>query len=561
MNRVGLYLFLTVTLFNMSELTVCAQETEEEVVVRLFEEIDFKSIYYPKKAQEQFDSLLYVSSLNFQKKYKGYFDFIRAQVLYNNMRLDSSLVCVESSISFFANKQKKEWLSRSQYLLGKIAETTRLYEQAKINYYEAIGIDDSDNNRTGSAYIGIARCKMVLSESFQAEMETGLKLLRKENVLEAVFYADLMEQYFSLDSNNAPFKLKELAGKYIVHKSYNRAVNVYKLIASSYNAKENIDSAHVYCDKAIDLSDREDVGRLVLPALYQFKGVLYYKQEKYNIADVYFKRSLELYKRNGQSNRMMYTYDYLHRIDVAKDNYRNAYFNLQEYIDLVEKTTSSEKVRIAKVLEINNKIDLMKGQLAQLETEKRASEFMLYLVLVIATVILAGVGVYIYLYQKGRKAKIAELNKEFHNLLIGIGEKQLLEYRLNNEQSEDVEEKDVPKADAKIMPEVEGVRPFWDVEEEELGDSFDSCYMETINLFKRSFPQLTRTEVRYAVMICLRLPMEVIAKVQNVQSPSIRKAKQRIRVKLNVVDSLEDYLQEFRERQISNLAAENAEHK
>ncbi len=543
-SRILLYL-LTIVFLWVSILPGYTQSLSEISIRETFTKIDFNTIYYPEKAQEQLDSVTNTFSKSENLIYKGYVEYIEAQLFYNQMEIDSSLYYVEDAISYFTSKEDKIWLSRCQFLLGKIAETTGLYEQAKINYYEAIKLGEGEDQAgVGAAYIGLARCKMTLFEEYDEDLKKGVDILRKEKKEEVRLYADFMEQYFRLKQPDTPNKLKELAKKYLDKRVYDRAVNVYKIVASSYYAQLQFDSAHFYCDKAIEISETRNVGKLILPALYQFKGVLYFKQERYRIAEDYFGKSLDLYAQYNQNNRMLFTYNYLHQINVAQNDFKVAYLNLQKYIDLVEKTTSSEKIRMAKVLEINNKVAIMKGQLAQLKVEKKASEFMLYLVLLITAVILVGVGIYVYMYQKSKKAKIEELNKEFHNLLIGIGEKQLLEHRLNAPS----------QSKSRVHVNTAKVFNINELEEGELGDNFDSCYMETIGLLTGAFPQLTRTEVRYAVMICLKLPMEIISKVQNVQPASIRKAKQRIRVKLNIDDNLDIFLQKHLERLLSNLA-------
>ncbi|SMO54053.1 hypothetical protein SAMN06265379_102359 [Saccharicrinis carchari] len=544
MCRFKIHLFLFVFLSAIAFASY-GQQSDNEVVLNAFSEMDFNTVYYPQKASLQLDSI--INSFNNSEKltYKGHIEYIRAQLFYNQMEVDSSLYYVEDAISYFTDEEDKEWLARCQFLLGRIAETTGLYEQAKINYYETIKLSETSEERmVGFAYIAVARCMMTLSEDYEAEVIKGVEILKESPHEEVQLYADFMEQYFRLMEPDTPGKLNVIANKYLDKKVYNRAVNVYKIVASSYHAQQEYDSAHLYCDKAIQISEEYNVGHLILPALYQFKGVLYFKQKKYKTANDFFDMSLDLYAKFNQHNRMLYTYNYLHQIDLAQNDYKKAYSNLHKYIDLVEKTTSSEKIRMAKVLEINNKVGLMKGQLAQMKIEKKASEFMLYLVLLITAVILVGVAIYVYLYQKNKKAKIEELNKEFHNLLIGIGEKQLLEHRLSTPSQSK------KRSTSRLTKElnVNGMS------EEDLSDNFDSCYMETIGLLTGAFPQLTRTEVRYAVMICLKLPMEVISKVQNVQPASIRKAKQRIRTKLNVSCNLDIYLQQHLEKLLADLA-------
>ncbi len=543
-NRIRIILIGIFLLSNSTFFLVYSQDSNRKLDIdEKFSDLEFNSAYHQEQVASELDSIQNSVSEDFYNKNSGYFDFIHAQLLFYNLELDSSLVYLEKTLSYFTLYENDKWLSKCQLLLGMVAEVSGFMEQAKINYYESIKLSENQNNvDLGLAYVGLARCKRALRENYKEELNLGVKYLTESDHIEARLFGEFMDQLFDLDSKNAPDKLNEIAQKYLQHNMYERVVNVYKVIASSYHAQLNFDSAHMYIDKAIDLCEEKNVGKVIIPALYQFKGLLYYKQKQYNVAEVYFIQSLDLYKSHNQTKRMLYTYSYMHKIDVAKEHYLKAYEDLKEYLSILQETTSDEKMRYAKVLEVNNKVELMKSQMEQLKIKKKASEFMLYLVLVITIALLCGVAVYVYLYQKNKKAKIEELNKEFHNLLIGIGEKQLLEHRLSRSV----------KKNRKIEEELENS---FSNENGDIGDSFDSCYMETINLFTDSFPQLTKTEVRYAVMICLKLPIEVIAKVQNVQPGSIRKAKQRIRTKLSVSDNLESYLQEYREKKISSIAS------
>ncbi len=508
-------------------------------VDRLFSELEFNGTYYPEKAKHDLDSLKRsISEVNFYR-YNGYLDYTEALLLFSDLEMDSALVFIERAMSSFSVSENSKWLAKSQILLGQIAEVSGLYEQAKINFYEAITLSENKSIDAGFAYVGVARCQRVLKENYEEELKLGVEILQEADEEEIQLFADFMELLFVLKEEGTPKKLQELADNYLSLKLYLRAASVYKVIASSYNANGDLNAAHKYCDIAINLSEDHKIGDLIKPALYQFKGVLFFKQKDFDTAEIYFNKSLELYRSLHQNNRMLYSYSYLHKIDLAKNDFVKAYEDLNTYQKLLEETKSFETIRMAKVLEINNKMDLIKSQLVKLKVEKKASEFMLYLVVVITMGILGAVGIYVYLYQKNKRAKIEELNKEFHNLLIGIGEKQLLEHRLSHD-------KNLLKKQKEEFEEINGSNG-------NIVDSFDTCYMETINLFTESFPQLTKTEVRYAVMLCLKLPMEVIAKVQNVQTASIRKAKQRIRAKLNVENNIEDYLQNYREKLISDM--------
>ncbi len=530
---------LTIFFFLIPLIAFSQNKQNDLNLDQLFSELEFNATYYPEKAKLDLDSIkLSITEID-AYKYNGYLNYSEALLLFSDLEMDSSLVFIEKAMSLFSVSENSKWLAKSQILLGQIAEISGLYEQAKINFYEALALTGNESVDAGFAYVSIARCNRVLKENFEEELNLGVRILKESEKKEIQFFARFMELLFVLSEEDTPKKLNELAKEYLDLKLYLRAASVYKVIASSYYSNEKYKDANKYCDMAINLCESHKIGDLIKPALYQFKGVLFYRQKKYDTAEDYLNKSLGLYQQINQQHRMLYAYSFLHKIDLAKNDYIKAYEDLNTYQELLEETKSFENARMAKVLEVNNKLDLLKSQLVKLKVEKKASEFILYLVIVITISILSAVGFYVYLYQKNKRKKIEELNKEFHNLLIGIGEKQLLEHRLSH--------------DKKLLEKQRDEFNIANGSSGNIVDSFDTCYMETINLFTKSFPQLTKTEVRYAVMLCLKLPTEVISKVQNVQPSSIRKAKQRIRTKLNVENNIEDYLQNYRETLIKDM--------
>ncbi len=500
--------------------------------------VEFNSHYYPQKAQRQIDSLKVNIPKDQISNYQGYFDLIHAQLMSQTSGADSVLNYMESAISFFTLHKNDLWLARCYFHMGEIAEVSGMFEQAKINFYDVISLIGNQHSEVvGLAYLGVGRCKNALQEKVDDEFSIGISVLEKSNRLEYRLYAEVMKAYKKLKDKDTPTNLLPIAKVYDDLGLLKRVVSTYKLIASSYKAQQKYDSAHYYCDKAISVCEYYKIGNQFLPALYQFKGVLYYSQKYYTDAKVFLLKSLDLYNENNQQNRSVYALNYLHEISYLENDYEKAYEYLSKYQYLNEKEASSEKVNQAKVLEINNKVSLLRRRLAKLKADRRASELFFYLIIIFITAVLGVVILYFINYQKRKKKLIDELNKEFNNLLMGIGEKQLLEHRLSIQNQQKVqmafEKNQIPESD--------------------LGHSFDSCYMETINMFTESFPSLTKTEVRYAVMLCLKLPVEIIAKIQNVQPSSIRKAKQRIRTKLDISDNLDQYLQNYREKQISEV--------
>ena len=75
---------------------------------------------------------------------------------------------------------------------------------------------------------------------------------------------------------------------------------------------------------------------------------------------------------------------------------------------------------------------------------------------------------------------------------------------------------------------------------------FVDCIFKNFYIFAAPITSYTRVITSYSIHYTKLYE-------QNVQPSSIRKAKQRIRAKLNVESNIEDYLQEYREKQIKDM--------
>ncbi|WP_289053269.1 helix-turn-helix transcriptional regulator [Carboxylicivirga marina] len=141
---------------------------------------------------------------------------------------------------------------------------------------------------------------------------------------------------------------------------------------------------------------------------------------------------------------------------------------------------------------------------------------------IIGLLFISLVAYYIINRNKKRQLKIKAKNKDLHNLVVGINEKLRMQKRIG------IEHDSISNHKKNKLT---------------LSENFDLCYQESYQAILNEYPQLTKADARYALMFALGMSTEAICQIQSVQSSTVRKAKSRVREKLNLSkdSKLEDY--------------------
>ncbi len=476
--------------------------------------IEEKVYYYPQQAERMLDSLLQQRPIEIENDHRGDLNFLQGFIAYHKGEMDSALNHLETALMTFISQEKPKGQGKCYLLMGWISEGDNYLEQAKIYFYETIRLlNNQPGANTGLAYLGIARCKKILNETFSDDLNKGVEYLNTVGEVEFSLYAQFTYLMFNVNELGSTQKLLEVADSYLKIGLDNKVPNVYKILASYYRQIKKPDSALIYVDKAIRSFDNSYPGESLIPALHQLKGNIFYAQKDFENARKQYLLSLKLYESHGQMSHSFYAYHGLYNLDLKGGNYKGAVENLAKVNKYRNQANINQKQRMAKMIETTARVDLLNEQVLKFKKQKQRLFFSLALLSAIIVIIL------LIVFFKGRekKQKRKSLNADFQSLMALYNERlRAIELLENNR--EDL---------LKYQDEHLSAR------------NIDDLYPELFRLIYENFNKLSKTELDYALMFTMDFPENEIAKLQNIQQPSIRKVKQRIREKLNLDSNID----------------------
>lgn len=107
MKGIRLFLAIGVLFLTLNQLSIESQTSPKGDMEKVFEQVDFNSIYYPERARVQFDSVMYYMDTKQMVDYEGYISYMKAKFYYNDMEVDSSLTHVERALAYFTKRENK----------------------------------------------------------------------------------------------------------------------------------------------------------------------------------------------------------------------------------------------------------------------------------------------------------------------------------------------------------------------------------------------------------------------------------------------------------------------
>ncbi|WP_430816355.1 hypothetical protein [Carboxylicivirga sp. RSCT41] len=506
-------------LFIYSFLELSAQNTIAEKI----SDIERLLYYYPKQAEKKLLKLNQHLSLNEKSQYKNDIQLLEAFLFYQQGEPDSALITIQQTLSRFITDNNIEGQAKCHLIMAWVSEGLGYWDQAIINYYKCTDLLNNQSSiYTGIANIGVARCNRYSRRDYTKTLTKGIQQLKEKGSYPHQLFADF--SYWSiLQPNHSETigKLENIANKYLELNLNNKAANSYRGIAYILKQRGQIDSAEVYVDKGLSiLNDSSYPGISKMPVLLQFKGTLRYMKKDYHNAEQYLYQSIAAYDKYNIDERKHYPYLLLCRIDTINNNYQLAFEHLSKATKYQNRAISKQKQRLALVLEISAEVDNLKADIKDLKWQRT----IVTLIAIIGFLLFTLLVYYLINLYKKRQRRIRAKNRELHNLIVGMNEKILLQKRLG------VNTETIPAGNITIQT---------------LSDHFDICYHETYQTLLTDYPQLSRADSRYALMFSLGMSTDAICQIQSVQKSTVRKAKFRIREKLDL-DATTDLEQFFK---------------
>lgn len=237
------------------------------------------------------------------------------------------------------------------------------------------------------------------------------------------------------------------------------------------------------------------------------------------------------------------TMEYLSRIDSARADYQSFFSHYRLFVGMNDKMKGSITV---------SKINAMKEQnsLLKINQERQRHSLMLWAVSAIAlfVIISASIIIYLIIRRNREKEKINELTQEkmVNHLQLEKMEKELLQMRLSNDENKLKEAKQQNLSMSLQLANREGdekkssnLGPFAKI----LGQ-LDPNFIPNI---EKQFPDISKTELRLACFMKLRMSAEEISRVMNISTSSFYTLRYRLRKRLGLKgnESLEAVIDSF----------------
>ncbi|MDE5417943.1 hypothetical protein L3049_07975 [Labilibaculum sp. DW002] len=486
----------------------CQNQIENQISI-----IEDKLYFHPAEGEMMLEDLISKTGKDEFEKYYGQVNFLFGLLAYKKAEQDNAIDYLEKALITFVNNENELYQGKAQLILGWLAERIGYWQQSKIHYYKVIDLVNKKNKREqGLAYLGLARCKNYLREAKGNDLQKGTGLLNSMEVKEYSLYAEFLNLLIKKSNNETPGKLLNIADEYEKLDLYTNAASVYKVLAQHSKKLREWNVAHNYLDKALGLAISDYPSTSLLPSLFQLKGLVYFYQGDYEDARLSLNKSLTLSEEYNQDFSKYYAYKALCRIDTLMGDYKSGFTHLVKANENHRSNDRKAEKQLARLMETSLNLITLEEENTRLKSQTKNILLMLLGAVVVLFFSFSIIGLKFKLKNKEKLEKAKEKKLALQSLLVGLGEKRsLLGYKENALELQ-------KRMDTNSL----------------FHDDFEECYPESINKIESAYPQLTRSDARYAVMFSLKLPDDVIAEIKNVNPDSIRKTKFRMRKKLSL---------------------------
>lgn len=436
---------------------------------------------YQKAIENLLISLRILDTLTIQKPMKiGVLKakYGRIELLRENYEEASQPL--SESLKIFKEQKDDRWQANVYMELGSLYFHLKEFDKSLVNYHNSLEVSYT-MKRDDYVAANLGNIGAVFME--QEEYDKALK-------------------YF--------FKSIETSPK---HGSVNNEIIAYNDITNAYRGKKDYENALLYNSKSINLAD--SVGSLV-----------YLKDAYYNRSRIHEK--MGLYDK-ALNNRK--------RFERLKDSIFNS--NKFKQIEELKTQYQTEKKE--------QQIALQEKEITVLEQKASISNLQK---------LVLGIGLLLSIigfYAVRQKMKRNKLEKEKVDAELAFKKKELTTHALNlarkNETLENL------KAKAQELKEKENSATGYnqliqsinfDLQDDNNWENFSRYFEEVHKDFnsnvKSKYPQVTSNELRLLALLKMNLSSKEIANILNISSEGIKKARYRLRKKLNITteDSLQD---------------------
>lgn len=316
-----------------------------------------------------------------------------------------------------------------------------------------------------------------------------------------------------------------------------------------YSRQEMPEKALPYIERAVEIYQELKKSRATGKAMNNLADV-YRRLGKNKEAIRRFKECLDFNEKHGLRENMITNYAGLFvTYDTIKD-YRNAYFYLTKHYELKDSLIGARtQERIAQLeaqYEIQQKeLELERSRAKLLSTQRSLERTFIG----VGLLTFLAVGVWLYWRRKNQRAQ-RELAENQQNLKLVtriLIEKNTLIKELEFSLSEQEKHEIAFGEGAGEMDNLYNQRILTEADWNNFKIYFEKSYPGYLLRLRKAFPTLSEAEERLFLFIKLKLTRKEASAILGISTDSVKKTRNRLRkrLELEVVDSLEEFVEEF----------------
>jgi len=312
-------------------------------------------------------------------------------------------------------------------------------------------------------------------------------------------------------------------------------------------------------EQALQIHEKTGSKNKVVESLADL-GMVYNEMKLYRKAIEYFDRALELAVEIGvkENIRMAYydraiSYEKLGNYQQALQDYK-AYKNMEDSIFSETKSQQIEEMRtIYETEQKEQQIALQQNEIDLLEEKNKVN--LLRQILLIAGIVLCIVIIGLVYFAMRQKVKRKQLEKEVLDKELEFKKQELTTHALHlankNEILEDLKDQFVQlrknggqPGNINSLVNTIKLNLQDDKNWENFSKYFEQVHKDFNSKIKQQYPHVTAHELRLMALLKMNLSSKEIASILNISNEGIKKARYRLRKKLNIgsEDSLNDLI-------------------
>ncbi|MGB5555875.1 MAG: tetratricopeptide repeat protein [Flavobacteriaceae bacterium] len=471
--------------------------------------------------------------------------FNQAKVLYNDLGDQTKIRTVYNNIGIVSKDLGQTAAALEAYLTAiKISESLGEPEEERAPYLMNIG---KLYSKLGNLEVSNDYYKKVEAICLEHNLEYGLAITRSNratNLANANRFQEALELY-------------QGAMPYFERTNRESAIGEqYNLIGTVYVKMDSLQLAKKYFLQAMDLNN--DIQQKSQSGIsYRNLGDVYFMEKSYNSALENYQNSLAIAKQI--SNNIEIVDDYLKISNTYEKlgDISQAYEYRKIYSAMYDSIFSQENNQKINALELRYKtekgeqeIELQKKEIALLEEKEKTSNLQRIGLFVGLLTIIVLFGL-IY-YGIRQKMKRNGLERERVKAELAFKEKELTTHALHlakkNEVLEGLKQKaaELKKTEGGGKAYQELIRTInFDQQDDKVWENFTRYFEAVHKDFEKDavsrYPDISKNELRLMALIKMNLSSKEIANILNISSDGVKKARQRLRKKMNLSpeDSLE----------------------